>query len=167
MIDSKKIVEAVNMRAALDMYGVQFNQHGFALCPFHNEKTASFSIVNNHYHCFGCGDSGDIIGFVMRYFNLSFPQACVKIDNDFALGLVGRRQTFAEKKAAREEQRINESRNEWITEMNEKVNRLIDRRRKIFKWNLIWQDERVAECVEKLDTEIDLMLERIEYARYN
>lgn len=49
--------------------------HG--LCPFHNEKTASFYLVpaKGFFHCFGCGAHGDAIGFVMRYRNLDFPDA--------------------------------------------------------------------------------------------
>lgn len=47
-----------------------------ACCPFHKEKTPSFTI-NDHkqfYHCFGCGAHGDVIGFVMQHDNLSFPE---------------------------------------------------------------------------------------------
>jgi len=167
MVDAKSIRKAVDMRQALERYGVQFNQHGFARCPFHNEKTASFSVKNDFYHCFGCNDTGDIVTFVMRYFGLTFPQACVKIDSDFMLGIVGRKPTFAERKAAREEQRIQESYGLWLKELETEIDRLTDRRRKIYKWNLVWQDSRIADYVARLDTEIDLMLERIEYARYN
>ena len=47
------------------------------LCPFHNEKTPSFSVVEDKgfYHCFGCGAHGDVIGFAMQRQNLSFPEA--------------------------------------------------------------------------------------------
>ncbi len=46
-------------------------------CPFHNEKTPSFYVNDDKqfYHCFGCGAHGDVIGFVMRYDRLSFPEA--------------------------------------------------------------------------------------------
>ncbi len=47
------------------------------LCPFHNEKTPSFNVVEDKhfYHCFGCGAHGDVIGFTMRFSNLSFRDA--------------------------------------------------------------------------------------------
>ncbi len=47
------------------------------LCPFHNEKTPSFNVVEDKgfYHCFGCGAHGDVIGFSMRAQNLSFREA--------------------------------------------------------------------------------------------
>jgi DNA primase len=46
-----------------------------ACCPFHNEKTPSFYVYDDHFHCFGCGAHGDAIGFVMRARNLGFMEA--------------------------------------------------------------------------------------------
>lgn len=47
------------------------------LCPFHNEKTPSFTVSDekNFYHCFGCGAHGDVIGYVMKVDGLAFPEA--------------------------------------------------------------------------------------------
>ena len=49
----------------------------WACCPFHNEKTPSFSISNEDgiYHCFGCKESGDVIKFVQKMENLDFMDA--------------------------------------------------------------------------------------------
>ena len=47
----------------------------FGKCPFHNEDTASFYIKNNWYHCFGCGESGDTIKFIMKTQGIGFIQA--------------------------------------------------------------------------------------------
>jgi DNA primase len=44
-------------------------------CPFHNEKTPSFQVYDDHYHCFGCGEHGDAIGFVMRCQGVGFMEA--------------------------------------------------------------------------------------------
>jgi DNA primase len=47
------------------------------LCPFHNEKTPSFSVnaVKQIYHCFGCGVSGNVVTFIMEYENYTFIEA--------------------------------------------------------------------------------------------
>ena len=65
-------------------YGVQVRRSGsglMACCPFHNEKTPSFSInpSRGFYHCFGCGESGDAIKFVQKQEGLSFMDAVRKL----------------------------------------------------------------------------------------
>ena len=45
------------------------------LCPFHNEKTPSFTVWPDHWHCYGCGAHGDAIGFVMRHERRGFADA--------------------------------------------------------------------------------------------
>ena len=49
----------------------------FGLCPFHNEKTPSFSVAPDKqiYHCFGCKKGGGVINFIMAIEGLSFPEA--------------------------------------------------------------------------------------------
>ena len=48
---------------------------GFVLCPFHNEKSPSLHITKNKFYCFGCGEYGDAIEFVMKTKNFNFKQA--------------------------------------------------------------------------------------------
>jgi DNA primase len=52
-------------------------QNFSGLCPFHGEKTASFSVhaTRQFYHCFGCGESGDVFKFIQKIENISFPEA--------------------------------------------------------------------------------------------
>ena len=52
-------------------------QNFSGLCPFHSEKTPSFSVhaTRQFYHCFGCGASGDVFSFVQKAENISFPEA--------------------------------------------------------------------------------------------
>jgi DNA primase len=54
------------------------------LCPFHKEKTPSFTVSEEKgfFHCFGCGAHGDVVGFVMRSDNLSFPEAVERLARD-------------------------------------------------------------------------------------
>jgi DNA primase len=52
-------------------------QNYIGLCPFHSEKTPSFSVHagRQFYHCFGCGQSGDVFSFIQKIENVSFPEA--------------------------------------------------------------------------------------------
>jgi DNA primase len=56
-------------------------RHVFARCPFHRENTPSFCVTESKglFHCFGCGVAGDVIGFVVRYDRISFPEAVRKL----------------------------------------------------------------------------------------
>ena len=57
------------------------------LCPFHNEKTPSFTVNDKKgfYHCFGCGEQGDAVGFVMKTEGLSFPESVEKLAREVNL----------------------------------------------------------------------------------
>jgi len=57
------------------------------LCPFHNEKTPSFTVSEDKgfFHCFGCGAHGDVIGFVMRDDGLAFPDAVERLAEEAGL----------------------------------------------------------------------------------
>lgn len=65
--------EIIGKRVSLTRAGREFK----ACCPFHGEKTPSFTVNDDKqfYHCFGCGAHGDVIGFVMQHDNLSFIEA--------------------------------------------------------------------------------------------
>lgn len=67
------IVDVVDARVPLIKKGREFQ----ACCPFHHEKTPSFTVsqVKQFYHCFGCGAHGTAIGFLMEYENMPFPEA--------------------------------------------------------------------------------------------
>ena len=61
-------------------HGIELRRRGrsyFGLCPFHEEKTASFAVSRETglFHCFGCGVGGDVIGFIVRLHQVSFPEA--------------------------------------------------------------------------------------------
>ena len=83
------IKDRLTMRDILLRYGCEPNNKDFVRCPFHSEKTPSMKIFEKDYHCFGCGEHGDIITFVQKLFNLSFQDALRKIDMDFALNIYG------------------------------------------------------------------------------
>ena len=100
---AETVKRQLTMRQVLGAYGTAVNVYGFAKCPFHNEKTASFKAYDGDkgYYCFGCGESGDVITFVMRFFGLSFKEALRKIDTDFGLCLFEKPTLLEYRKAQR------------------------------------------------------------------
>ena len=71
--EANDIIDVVSDYVTLKRSGNSF----MGKCPFHNEKTASFSVSQEKqlYHCFGCGVGGNVIGFIMAIENLPFPEA--------------------------------------------------------------------------------------------
>jgi len=77
-------------------------QNFSGLCPFHSEKTPSFSVhaTRQFYHCFGCGASGDVLGFVQKIENITFPEAVRLVAQKAGIPLP--KQTYATEGEARE-----------------------------------------------------------------
>lgn len=75
----------VSNREAAVCYGVEVNRSGMALCPFHNDRHPSLLVADDHYHCFACGEHGDVIDFVAKLFDLSLYDAARKLSTDFHL----------------------------------------------------------------------------------
>ena len=73
LLDRVDIVEVIDRRVKLKKTGKNFS----ACCPFHDEKTPSFSVNpgKQFYYCFGCGAGGNALGFLMDYERLEFPEA--------------------------------------------------------------------------------------------
>ena len=65
------VKENVNLREAAELYGIDVNRYGKALCPFHNDRNPSLYVADDHYYCFACGEHGDVIDFVGKLFQLS------------------------------------------------------------------------------------------------
>ncbi|MEO8558706.1 MAG: DNA primase [Rhodospirillales bacterium] len=78
--------EIVGRRVALKKKG---RSEFSGLCPFHNEKTPSFTVNDqkSFFHCFGCGAHGDAVGFVMRSEGLPFPEAVERLAREAGLAL--------------------------------------------------------------------------------
>ena len=73
------IVEVVDRHVPLKKAGANYQ----ACCPFHSEKTPSFTVspTMQFYHCFGCGAHGTAIGFLMEHAGKSFPEAVDDVDD--------------------------------------------------------------------------------------
>ena len=93
MAISDRFLEELTARADIvDVVGqyVHLTKKGgnhWGLCPFHHEKTASFSVSPGKqiFHCFGCGKGGGVVRFVMEMENLSFPDAVAKLAGQYGM----------------------------------------------------------------------------------
>lgn len=88
------VTDKVSMLDVLEKYGYSLNRHKEMLCPFHNEKTPSFTVFadNKRFKCFGCGEQGSVIDFVEKIEDLDFYNALQKLNDDFGCGIdFGRR----------------------------------------------------------------------------
>ena len=76
---------SINTREAAARYGVEVNRHGKALCPFHNDRNPSLFVDDDHYHCYACGEHGDVIDFTAKLFGLKLYEAAQKLAYDFGI----------------------------------------------------------------------------------
>ena len=90
------ISDVVGKKVKLKQHGKEFQ----GLCPFHNEKTPSFTVNNQKgfYHCFGCGAHGDIFTFVMSNEGLEYKEAVHKLADDFGveIPIISKNKIFTE-----------------------------------------------------------------------
>lgn len=101
-----EVVEEVRTRNdIIDVVGSYISLKGSGashkgLCPFHNERTPSFSVSQNKqlYHCFGCGASGNVFTFIMEYENYTFVEALKHLADRVGMALPEEEQTPEQKK---------------------------------------------------------------------
>ena len=98
------IVEVISQYVNLQKKGTQY----FGLCPFHNEKTGSFSVSpqKQMYYCFGCGAGGNVFSFLMAYENMTFKEAVEELAPKCGVTLPQREMTYQEKQRADKRSRL-------------------------------------------------------------
>ena len=81
--DRADIVDVISQYMDLKKAGANYK----GLCPFHGEKTPSFTVSPQKqiYKCFGCGEGGNVISFVMKMEGLSFPEACQRLGDQYGV----------------------------------------------------------------------------------
>ncbi|MDA8962413.1 CHC2 zinc finger domain-containing protein [Congregibacter sp.] len=86
ILDRVDIVDVIDRRVKLKKTGKNYS----ARCPFHDEKSPSFSVnpEKQFYYCFGCGAGGNALGFLMDYENIDFPQAVENLAGTAGLEVV-------------------------------------------------------------------------------
>ncbi|RLC10530.1 MAG: DNA primase [Deltaproteobacteria bacterium] len=90
------IVDLISEYVVLKKVGKNF----LGLCPFHAEKTPSFTVSPEKqiFHCFGCGQGGNVFNFVMQYQNLSFPEAVRFVAKKYGIEISARNMSAAQKR---------------------------------------------------------------------
>lgn len=98
------IVDVISRYVNLQKKGSQY----FGLCPFHNEKTGSFSVSpqKQMYYCFGCGAGGNVFSFLMAYENMTFKEAVEELAPKCGVTLPQREMTYQEKQRADKRTRL-------------------------------------------------------------
>ena len=98
------IVDVIGRDIDLKKKGTSY----FGLCSFHNEKTGSFSVSPSKqiFYCFGCGEGGNVISFVMKYENLTFPEAVKQLADQCGVKLPEREMSEQEKAASTRRERL-------------------------------------------------------------
>ena len=127
IMDAADIVEVVQDFVSLKKRGVNY----IGCCPFHNEKTPSFIVspAKGIYKCFGCGKSGNAVGFVMEHEQMTYPEALKYIARKYGIEVV-------EKELSPEEQQQNDDR--------ESMRMLNEYAAKYFQNNLLNDPEGIA-----------------------
>ena len=94
ILDSAQIVDVVGDFVTLKKRGSNY----IACCPFHNEKTPSFSVsaAKGIYKCFGCGKSGTAVGFVMEHENMSYTEALKYLAKKYHIEVVEKEESAEE-----------------------------------------------------------------------
>jgi len=156
MIRASDVEAMVDTRDVIERYSsTRFNAKGFARCPFHQEKTASFKVFNGRFKCFGCGASGGAIDFTMRIHEITFQQALVRLNHDFSLGLSSDKPSRKERLQAKENKRMDVAIERWQDSMLRNQDLLIDVRRKL--WNQLMRtgDPALEEYINSMDEALD------------
>ena len=98
----------ITARQAAEHCGIKINRSGMAVCPFHKDKNPSMKI-DSRYYCFGCGEKGDAIDFVAKFYGLGKKEAALRIASDFGISFEdnrGRKPPPKRKRRLSPEQRV-------------------------------------------------------------
>lgn len=98
------IVQVVGEHVRLKKAGGSYT----GLCPFHGEKTSSFSVnpQRQFFHCFGCHESGDVFSFMMKYHHMTFPDALKELARRYQIDLPESHLTDAERERVRQREQL-------------------------------------------------------------
>jgi len=102
--NTANITDIISERVVLKKAGKDY----VGLCPFHSEKTPSFTVssVKQIFHCFGCGAGGDVFSFLMKYDGIGFSEAVQSLARRYGITLPERNMSASQKKVASQRQQL-------------------------------------------------------------
>ncbi|XOF32410.1 MAG: DNA primase [Candidatus Electrothrix sp. YB6] len=102
--ETADIVQVIGEHVQLKKAGSGYT----GLCPFHGEKTSSFSVnpQGQFFHCFGCHESGDVFAFMMKYHHMTFPEALKELARRYQIDLPERNLTDADRERMRQREQL-------------------------------------------------------------
>lgn len=79
-----EVKATVSVPSAAEYYGVEV-RNGMTVCIFHNDRTPSMKLYDDHFYCFSCAEHGDVVNFTAKLFGLSQYEAAKKLCSDFGI----------------------------------------------------------------------------------
>lgn len=151
-----EIRNRVSMQDVAKFYGLQMSHSGMACCPFHEDSTPSLKVYDDHFYCFGCGETGDCTGFTAKLFGLTQIEATKKISYDFGLNLFNKEIAVPVNPRLKAENDFHI----WLRNANFVVS---EYHRKLMEWRKIYAPKNQWEQLHPLFVE---SLKRTDYVEY-
>lgn len=159
----REVKQRVDIVKVAEYYGLKMDRAYKCVCPFHKEKTASFSISPGKqiWHCFGCGKGGDAISLVSELLNINNYQAAKSINDKLGLGIdTGQKTTHFEINKYENKRKIEEMFKKWE---NKTFQLLCDYLHLIWDWEKEKAPKSPDDEVDKLYVEAMHNRDYIEY----
>ena len=156
----EQVKSQLNMLDVAKFYGACVS-HGMCLCPFHNEKTPSMKLYEKNFHCFGCGELGDMIDFTAKIFGISSVEAVKRLDYDFGLHINMDKPLSAEQITEYQQQQTERlAYNQWEKSAWKSI---IDYSRLLLEWRQKYAPQTMTENHHPLFVESLMNTDRTDY----
>jgi len=165
------IKETLPIGDIVRFYGIEVKRNNQALCPFHSEKTPSFTIFpkTNSFKCFGCGAGGSVIDFAMLIHSTDALEAAKILDNNNHLGLFDYEPSQEEKNWLKEQQAQREANKRLDKAFRGFMDKAFDLLCAYLHLLNDWKTDHAPKTAQEMDTVSPLFVEachRLDYIEY-
>lgn len=113
---AERITEQVTVPMVLSRYGFPTSNRKRIPCPLHSGKDPNFCYTDKVFHCWTCGAKGNVISLTMQLHGITFPQALIRLNTDFGLGLPAQKPSIRDRQQLIENKRVLAAYRKWMTE---------------------------------------------------